>query len=55
MTAAHLDDESMFGKETVLSVGNRVGCKFCLYNWDSFMIPNLIWNRNQSLDGLKFV
>lgn len=55
MTAAHLDDEVMFGKETVLSVGNRSDCKFWLYDLGYFMIPDLMWTKNQSLHRLKFM
>jgi len=42
MAAARLDGEPVFGKEIALSVGNGFGCKFGLYDFDSFMIPNLM-------------
>lgn len=37
------------------NAGSRFGCKFWGYSWDSFRIPNLTWNRNQSLCRLKFM
>lgn len=55
MTAAHLDDEVMFGKETELSAGNRSDCKFWVYDLGYFMINmNQEWKFTQAKIYVKW-